>query len=82
LHEEQGEDLTIVSAGSEVPIAVEAANKLSAKGIKTRVVSIPCWLVFDQQPEEYRLSVLRGGAPILALEALSTVGWQKYSHQV
>ena len=60
---------------------LEAAGKLAAEGIKTRVVSIPCWLVFDQQPQEYRLSVLRSGAPILSLEALSTAGWAKYSHE-
>jgi transketolase len=81
LHEEANEDLTIVSTGSEVSIAVEAASKLKAEGIKTRVVSLPCWLTFDQQDEEYRLSVLRSGAPILSLEALSTAGWQKYSHE-
>jgi transketolase len=81
LHEEANEDLTIVSTGSEVSIAVEAAAKLKAVGIKTRVVSLPCWLTFDQQDEAYRLSVLRSGAPILSLEALSTVGWQKYSHE-
>ncbi|KAI0049989.1 transketolase [Auriscalpium vulgare] len=80
-HEETGEDLTIVSTGSEVGIALEAAGKLKAQGIKTRVVSLPCWLVFDQQDEEYRLSVLRSGAPILSLEALSTSGWAKYSHE-
>lgn len=71
LHEEANEDLTIVSTGSEVSIAVEAAAKLKAQGIKTRVVSLPCWLTFDQQDEAYRLSVLRSGAPILSLEALS-----------
>jgi len=71
LHEEANEDLTIVSTGSEVSIAVEAAAKLKAEGIKTRVVSLPCWLTFDQQDEAYRLSVLRSGAPILSLEALS-----------
>ncbi|THU87040.1 dihydroxyacetone synthase [Dendrothele bispora CBS 962.96] len=81
VHEEQSEDLTIVSAGSEVSIAIEAAAKLKAEGIKTRVVSLPCWHTFDQQSEEYRLSVLRSGAPILSLEALSTAGWQKYSHE-
>ncbi|ETW85539.1 hypothetical protein HETIRDRAFT_379532 [Heterobasidion irregulare TC 32-1] len=81
VHEEDKEDLTIVSTGSEVSIALEAAGKLKAQGIKTRVVSLPCWLVFDQQPEEYRLSVLRSGAPILSLEALSTAGWAKYSHE-
>jgi len=37
--------------------------------------------VFDEQSEEYRLSILRSGAPILSLEALSTAGWQKYSHE-
>ncbi|KAI0312738.1 transketolase [Amylostereum chailletii] len=79
--EEEKEDLTIVSTGSEVSIALEAAGKLNAQGIKTRVVSLPCWLVFDQQSEEYRLSVLRSGAPILSLEALSTAGWAKYSHE-
>ncbi|KAF8061484.1 transketolase [Lyophyllum atratum] len=81
LHEETDADLTIVSSGSEVSIAVEAAGKLEAEGIKTRVVSLPCWLTFDQQDEAYRLSVLRDGSPILSLEALSTAGWQKYSHE-
>jgi len=71
LHEESNEHLTIVSTGSEVPIALEAASKLRAEGIMTRIVSLPCWLVFDQQDESYRLSVLRSGAPILSLEALS-----------
>ncbi|KIY51110.1 transketolase [Fistulina hepatica ATCC 64428] len=81
VHEEEGEDLTIVSSGSEVSIALEAAAKLKAEGIKSRVVSLPCWFVFDQQPADYRLSVLRSGAPILSLEAFSTLGWQKYSHE-
>lgn len=81
LIEEEDEDLTIVSTGSEVSIAVEAAKKLQAEGIKTRIVSLPCWLTFDQQDEEYRLGVLRSGAPILSLEAASTAGWQKYSHE-
>ncbi|KAI5828061.1 Transketolase, thiamine diphosphate binding domain-containing protein [Schizophyllum commune] len=81
VHEVEGEDLTIVSSGSEVSIAIEAAGILKEQGIKARVVSLPCWLLFDQQPKEYRLSVLRSGAPILSLEALSTLGWQKYSHE-
>ncbi|KAI0665036.1 transketolase [Cubamyces menziesii] len=81
VHEVEGEDLTIVSTGSEVSIALEAAQKLNAEGVKTRVVSLPCWSIFDLQPAEYKLSVLRSGAPILAVEALSTIGWQKYSHE-
>ncbi|EMD38633.1 hypothetical protein CERSUDRAFT_113807 [Gelatoporia subvermispora B] len=81
LHEVEGEDLTIVSSGSEVSIVLEAAQKLQAEGIKARVVSLPCWSVFDQQPADYRLSVLRSGAPILSVEALNTLGWAKYSHE-
>ena len=82
MHEVQGEDLTIVSSGSEVSIALEAAVKLESEGVKTRVVSLPCWSIFDQQPQEYRLSVLRSGAPILAVEALSVsarLGFQQRS---
>jgi transketolase len=71
IHEEEGEDLTIVSSGSEVSIAVEAAGKLKSEGLKTRIVSLPCWSVFDKQSSEYKLSILRSGAPILSLEALS-----------
>ncbi|KAG9318397.1 transketolase [Chiua virens] len=82
LYEVEGkEDLTIVSSGSEVPIALEAASKLKSEGVKVRIVSLPCWSVFDKQDKEYRLNVLRSGAPILSLEALSTQGWQKYSHE-
>ncbi|KAG6334001.1 hypothetical protein ID866_5084 [Astraeus odoratus] len=81
LYDVEGEDLTLVSTGSEVAIALEAAHKLKAEGVKARIVSLPCWSVFDKQDREYRLSVLRSGAPILSLEALSTVGWQKYSHE-
>ena len=67
------EDLTIVSTGSEVSIAVEAAGLLAKGGVKTRVVSLPSWEIFDAQDHDYRLSVLRSGAPILSFEAL-TVG--------
>lgn len=63
------EDLTIVSTGSEVSIAVEAVSLLEKEGLKVRVVSLPCWEIFDAQPEEYRLSILRSGAPVLSVEA-------------
>lgn len=75
------EDLTIVSTGSEVSIAVEAASVLEKEGKKVRVVSLPCWEIFDAQTEEYKLSVLRSGAPILSVEAYSTLGWERYSHE-
>jgi len=82
IHEVEGkEDLTIVSSGSEVYIVIESAKLLAKEGIKTRVVSLPCWEVFDKQSEEYRLSVLRSGAPILSVEPYSTIGWERYSHE-
>ena len=65
------EALTLVSCGSEVSIVLEAAAALASEGVKARVVSIPCWSIFDAQPAEYKLSVLRSGAPILAVEALT-----------
>ena len=67
----QGEDLTIVSSGSEVSIAIAAAGILEKEGKKVRVVSLPCWEVFDAQDKEYRFSVLRSGAPVLSVEAYS-----------
>lgn len=82
LHEVEGkEDLTIVATGSEVSIAVDAASKLGSSGYKVRVVSLPSWEVFDSQDFEYRYSVLRSGAPILSVEAYTTVGWERYSHE-
>lgn len=64
-------DLTYVSTGSEVAIALEAANLLEKEGKTVRVVSLPCFEVFDMQPREYRLSVLPDGAPVLSVEAMS-----------
>lgn len=75
-------DITIVSAGSEVGLSVDAANYLKEKhNLAARVVSIPCWEVFDAQPKEYRLEVIPDGIPVLSVEALSTIGWERYSHE-
>ncbi|KAI0085477.1 transketolase [Irpex rosettiformis] len=81
VNEVEKEDLTFVSTGSEVSIVLEAAQKLTQEGLRVRVVSLPSWEVFDRQPQEYRLSVLRSGAPILSVEAYTTIGWAKYSHE-
>jgi transketolase len=81
VHEDKEAAITLVSSGSEVSICVDAVKTLGGKGIKTRVVSLPCWEVFDAQPKEYRLSVLPDGIPIMSVEVMSTVGWEKYSHE-
>ncbi|KAI7860896.1 transketolase [Circinella umbellata] len=73
-------DITLVATGSEVSIAVDGAEILRKNGVKVRIVSMPCTELFDEQPIEYRRSVLEKGIPVVAVEALSTFGWQKYSH--
>ncbi|KAL2006661.1 hypothetical protein VTN00DRAFT_9329 [Thermoascus crustaceus] len=74
--------ITIVSSGSEVSIAIDAAAYLKEKhGIAARVVSIPCFEVFDAQDKSYRLQVIPDGIPVLSFEAASTMGWERYSHE-
>ena len=70
-----GADATLVATGSEVHVALEAAEELAATGLNLRVVSLPCWEVFFEQDDEYRRGVL-GDGPIASLEAASTFGWQ------
>ena len=75
-------DLTLVSTGSEVSLCLEAAKVLKDNhNIKTRVVSMPCVEVFDAQSKEYRLSVIPDGIPTMSVEVMSTLGWEKYSHE-
>jgi len=80
--EAENADLTIVSTGSEVAIAIEAIKVLKDQhNITARVVSLPCWEVFDAQDKEYQLKVFPDGIPTLSVEVMSTLGWQKYSHE-
>jgi transketolase len=82
LHEVEGAQITLVSTGSEVCICVDAAKYLDENhGIKTRIVSIPCFEVFDAQSKDYRLSVLPDGIPSLSVEVMSTMGWERYTHE-
>lgn len=82
LHEVEGAAITLVSTGSEVCICVDAAKELEEKhGLKARIVSIPCFEVFDLQDKEYRLSVLPDGIPSLSVEVMSTMGWERYTHE-
>ena len=75
-------DITLVSTGSEVSLCVETVKELSDKhGVKARVVSIPCFEVFDAQTKEYRLKCLPDGIPVMSVEVMSTMGWERYSHE-
>ncbi len=71
--------IVLIATGSEVSLALEASKVLGEKGIPARVVSMPSWEIFDEQPEEYRRRVLPAGIPRLAIEAGITTGWEKYT---
>ncbi|HET6160498.1 MAG TPA: transketolase [Dongiaceae bacterium] len=68
---------TLIATGSEVSLAVEAREALESQGIGTAVVSLPCWELFDEQPESYRREVLGDGLRV-AVEAAGGFGWERY----
>ena len=70
--------LTLVATGSEVGLCVEAAKLMA--GVRVRVVSMPCWELFDEQDEAYQQSVIGTGCPVISVEAGSKTGWSQYSH--
>jgi transketolase len=71
--------IIIIATGSEVHLALEAYEKLSAEGVKVRVVSMPSWELFEAQSAEYKASVLPEKVKKrIAIEAGSTLGWHKY----
>jgi transketolase len=70
--------VTFLATGTEVSLAVEAAAKLKAEGIGARVVSMPCWKLFEEQPEAYRKTVLGPGTVKVAIEAAVREGWDRY----
>jgi transketolase len=72
-------DLILIASGSEVPLAVEARQQLAQQGIRARVVSMPSWELFEQQPQAYRETVLPPAVrKRLAIEAAVPQGWRDY----
>ncbi len=72
-------ELILIATGTEVQLAVAAYEELTAEGVKARVVSMPCWELFDRQPAEYRASVLPPEVTArVAIEQASTLGWERY----
>jgi transketolase len=70
--------VSIFASGSEVSLAVAAQETLEADGIPTRVVSAPCWKLFDAQSEAYQAEVL-GNTPVnIAVEAAAKLGWERF----
>jgi len=72
-------ELLLIATGSEVHVALEAGEKLSAEGIRVRVVSMPSWELFEEQTEEYRNQILPPEiSSRIAIEAASSLGWERY----
>ena len=73
-------DLVLLATGSEVALCLAAREQLAVRGIRARVVSMPSWELFDEQPVEYRAAVLGPpGVPRLAVEAGVGLGWSTYT---
>lgn len=70
--------VTIFATGSEVNIAIEARIELEKLGIGTRVVSMPCWELFDQQDTSYQEALIENSSLKVAVEAAVKIGWEKY----
>jgi transketolase len=72
--------IILLSTGSEVSLCLEARETLQSEGTPARVVSMPCWELFDEQPREYRESVIPPSVTArLAVEAAASLGWHKYT---
>jgi len=72
-------EVILIATGSEVSLAVDAHEKLLAEGIRSRVVSMPSWDIFDHQTQEYQNSVLPPSVTArVAVEEASTFGWERY----
>ncbi|MGC2303849.1 transketolase [Candidatus Binatus sp.] len=71
--------LILIATGSEVSIALEAHNQLTREGVASRVVSMPCWDLFEAQPQSYKDAVLPPGVKArVSVEAGSPLGWERY----
>jgi transketolase len=72
-------EVILIASGSEVSLCVNAHEELLAEGIRSRVVSMPSWDIFEHQPQAYRDSVLPPDVTArVAVEQASTFGWERY----
>ena len=72
-------NLTIIATGSEVEIAVEASQQLAKENIHSKVVSMPCQELFDEQSSIYKNKIINKDNPVISIEAASVSGWEKYT---
>ncbi|CAM8625916.1 TktA Transketolase [Acidimicrobiia bacterium] len=72
-------DVVLIGTGSEVQLCVAAAERLADEGIAARVVSMPCWELFEEQDDDYQDLILGIGIPSVSVEAGTTFGWAKWA---
>jgi transketolase len=79
LHEAEGAcQVDIWATGSEVYLATTVRDLLQEKGIGARVISVPCWRLFDAQPQDYQETLTASPALKVVIEAACLIGWEKY----
>jgi transketolase len=72
-------EIILIASGSEVSLAVNAHETLVGEGVRSRVVSMPSWDIFDHQSQDYRDRVLPPTVKLrIAIEQASTLGWERY----
>jgi transketolase len=72
-------EVILMGTGSEIALCVSAYEQLTAEGVKARVVSMPCWALFEKQSDEYKQQVLPASVKArVSVEAASTLGWDRY----
>ena len=80
LRDTDGEpDVVLVGTGSEVSVCMDAAAILAEDGVSARVVSMPCWDLFELQDDDYQEDVLPPDVPTLAVEAAASFGWDRWA---
>jgi transketolase len=72
-------DVVLLATGSEVSLAIDAAGLLAARDIAARVVSMPCWELFEEQEDDYLDEVLPPEVPVLSVEAATSFGWSRWA---
>ncbi len=73
-----GKDVILVATGSEVELILKAADELKAAGIMATVISMPSFAIFEEQEDDYKMSIFPHGIPKISVEAGATMGWWKY----
>ena len=82
LREDQEADLTLIGTGSEVQLCLEAVPLLAERDIRARVVSMPCWELFEGATDDEKEDVLPSDLPALAVEAAASLGWERWAEGV